>query len=301
MTSVVIAAHNEAAVIGRCLDALLADAAPHELDVIVVANGCHDETAAVARSRGVRVLDLPEPGKAAALNAGDEAARSFPRVYLDADVMVTTAALRALTGSLSQTVLAAAPRRELVLTDRPWPVRAYFAMNSRLPAFENALFGRGVVTLSEEGRRRFTQFPLLVADDLFLDSLFSAEEKAQVDSFASVVETPTRTRDLVRRLVRVRRGNAQMRRAAACGSVTATVRSAARSSWLTDVLRHDARQAPAAAAYVVITLLAAALASRPGAEGAVWGRDESSRGRPGPRLPDRVGDSPRQSPDLRAS
>ena len=45
MTSVVIAAHNEEAVIGRCLDALLAE--DGGLDITVVANGCGDRTAAV--------------------------------------------------------------------------------------------------------------------------------------------------------------------------------------------------------------------------------------------------------------
>ena len=35
MTSIVIAAHNEETVIGRCLDTLLADAHPGEFDVTV--------------------------------------------------------------------------------------------------------------------------------------------------------------------------------------------------------------------------------------------------------------------------
>src|SRR6185312_1201240 len=51
MISVVIAAHNEARVIGGCLDALLADAGPDDLDIVVVANGCTDDTAAVAARR----------------------------------------------------------------------------------------------------------------------------------------------------------------------------------------------------------------------------------------------------------
>ena len=55
MTSIVIAAHNEETVIGRCLDTLLADAHPGEFDVTVVANGCSDRTAEVAGTRaGVR-------------------------------------------------------------------------------------------------------------------------------------------------------------------------------------------------------------------------------------------------------
>ena len=102
MTSVIIAAHNEATVIGRNLDRLLAGSQPGDLDVIVVANGCVDRTADVARARGVRVLELPAPGKSAALNAGDAIATTFPRIYLDADVAATSATVRALTDALSQ-------------------------------------------------------------------------------------------------------------------------------------------------------------------------------------------------------
>src|SRR5580704_6736168 len=97
MTSIVIAAHNEAAVIGRCLDAVLADAAPGEFDVTVVANGCTDDTAQVAAARSrVRVVDLPSAGKVPALNAGDAVAVGYPRIYLDADIVIPAIGVRAL-------------------------------------------------------------------------------------------------------------------------------------------------------------------------------------------------------------
>jgi glycosyltransferase involved in cell wall biosynthesis len=278
MTSVVIAAHNEAAVIGRCLDALLADAAPGELDVTVVANGCTDDTAAVAASRpGVRVVDLAAPGKVGALNAGDEVAVGFPRIYLDADIVLSTAAVRALVAALADGAPAATVGRELVLDGRPLPVRAYFAVHGRLPVFRDGLFGRGVVALSEAGRARFGRFPDLVADDLFLDSLFTTDEKRQVPGFAARVETPRLTGDLVKRLVRVRGGNSAMRAAAESGAVTVAVRPANRLSWLRDVVLPRPWLAPAAVCYVAITLTAARSARAAGDGGATWGRDESSR------------------------
>jgi cellulose synthase/poly-beta-1,6-N-acetylglucosamine synthase-like glycosyltransferase len=39
MSSVVIPAHNEAAVIGRCLSSILMDAEPGEFEVVVVCKG----------------------------------------------------------------------------------------------------------------------------------------------------------------------------------------------------------------------------------------------------------------------
>ncbi|MEV6302491.1 glycosyltransferase [Actinoplanes sp. NPDC051861] len=282
MTSIVIAAHNEAAVIGRCLDALLDDAKPGEFDITVVANGCTDDTVKIAGARpGVRVLDLARPGKANALNAGDEVAIGFPRVYLDADIVLTTAAARALTEAL-ETAPAATVGRKLVLTGRPLLVKAYFAVHGRLPVFRDGLFGRGVVALSEEGRSRFGTFPELVADDLFLDSQFETAEKKHVTSYSARVATPRRTGDLVRRLIRVRGGNAAMRAAAARGEVTVPVRPAARMSWLRDVVLPKPWLAPAAVAYVGITVYAGMAAKRTGAT-STWGRDESSRTEPAAR------------------
>ena len=276
---IVIAAHNEASVIGRCLDALLSDPTAPPLDITVVANGCTDDTAAVAGQRaGVRVLDLPEPGKAGALNAGEAVTTGFPRLYLDADIVLPHGSLRALADALENGPLAVVPRRRLDLSGRPLAVRGYFAINSRMPAYHNALFGRGAIVLSEKGRARFGTFPGMVADDLFLDSLFSGDEKREVPAAVSTVATPLRTRDLLRRLVRVRAGNAAMRAAAARGDAPVGVRKSVRSSWLRDVVLPRPWLAPAAVCYVTLTLVAARKAR--GQSDAVWGRDESTRAQP---------------------
>jgi glycosyltransferase involved in cell wall biosynthesis len=269
MIYVVIAAHNEAAVIGRCLDGLVAS----DVDITVVANGCTDDTAAVAASRaGVRVVSLPAPGKSAALNAGDEVAAGFPRVYLDADIPLTAADLRELAAALEAPgVLASTARRVLDTRGRPLLVRAHAAINGRLPAYRAALFGRGVAMLSQEGRARFDRFPDIVADDLFLDSLFAAEEKAEVGSVVAVVATPRRTPDLVRRLARVRAGSSQLR-------ASSSARPSARSSWLRDVVLPRPWLLPAAVAYVGLTLAASRAARR---SDIGWSQDTTTRAKTG--------------------
>lgn len=98
MTSIVIPAHNEARVIGRLLDSLLAGSAEDETDIVVVCNGCTDDTARIAADRGprVRVVEIPTPSKHAALRAGDDHAHGFPRLYVDADVVLASTDVRAL-------------------------------------------------------------------------------------------------------------------------------------------------------------------------------------------------------------
>jgi hypothetical protein len=89
IVSVVIPAHNESAVLAATLERLLAGTVPGEFDVIVVPNACTDATAAIARAAGVTVIETPVPGKVPALRLGDEACQVFPRIYLDADVLLS--------------------------------------------------------------------------------------------------------------------------------------------------------------------------------------------------------------------
>ncbi len=158
-------------------------------------------------------------------------------------------------------------------------VRAYYAIQRHLPAFESGLFGRGLVAMSQEGRDRFGTFPEQVADDLFLDSLFTTDERVRLPGLTTSVETPLRVRDLLDRLTRVRRGNAALRDADLGDTDTgghAAVRPSDRWSWLRDVVVPRPWLAPAGVVYVVVTLLAEHRARRT-AGSTTWGRDESSR------------------------
>ncbi len=134
--SVIIPAHDEEAVIGRCLGTLLEGAEPGELEIVVVCNGCRDGTAAAARAAApeATVVELPQPGKAAALNEGDRWASVFPRVYLDADVEVSVVDLRRVAEALAQPgVFCAAPLPHFALRGRPWVVRKFYEAWEWLP------------------------------------------------------------------------------------------------------------------------------------------------------------------------
>jgi cellulose synthase/poly-beta-1,6-N-acetylglucosamine synthase-like glycosyltransferase len=90
---VLIPAYNEETVIGRCLEAIVADKRARDL-VLVVADRCTDSTAAIARRSGALVLERSpdeEPGRAAARQAGLERARALDWdavVMLDADSVI---------------------------------------------------------------------------------------------------------------------------------------------------------------------------------------------------------------------
>lgn len=214
--SVIVPASNEAGWIATCLQAVLAseepDTAPEApplAEVIVVANGCTDATAAlardqapVARRRGwaLQVIELPEGNKIAALNAGDAAARAPARVYLDADVVVSPPLLAQLAAALDRPQPAYASGTPQISTARSAITRAYARFWVRLPFVAQGVPGFGVFAVNGPGRARWGAFPQVISDDTFARVQFSPAERLGVPApyVWPMVEG-------ARRLIRVRR------------------------------------------------------------------------------------------------
>lgn len=276
---VVIAAHNEAAVLHGTLARLVGGDGPSDLEVVVAANGCTDTTVEVVKAAPkVRLVEVPTAGKANALNVAERHATAYPRIYLDADIGLSHQDLDRLCSALSDgALLAVCPSRRFDLTGCSLLVRAYCAISQHLPAFERGLFGKGAIALSAEGRRRFTTFPAVIADDLFLDSLFAPSEKAVLREVTVEVAAPRRAGDLLGRLERVRRGNRQLRATKVAGTGGATTARSLPMSWLADVVLPRPWLAPAAVVYVSMTAVAELRARRNGV-GRGWGQDRSRRG-----------------------
>ena len=74
--SVIIPARNAGRTIGECLLAVLSQSVPRELyEVLVVDDGSTDQTLAIARKCGARVVPQPALGPAAARNTGARVAK----------------------------------------------------------------------------------------------------------------------------------------------------------------------------------------------------------------------------------
>jgi hypothetical protein len=288
--TVIMPAFNEEEGIGTVLRAMTES--PHfgaDVEIIVAANGCTDGTVAVARSCGVRVLEIDIPSKIAALNAADEIATGDVRIYLDADIVAPVELLRELATVIAEPgVEAAAPRPVIDTSDSSWPVRSYYAINARLPVFKGRLFGRGLIAISAAARARFAHFPDIIADDMFLDAVVRSEEKRDVDLPVRVV-APRRTGELIRRVARSRAGNAEFWhfvRTDPRGAELALdpVPGSSPWSWLRQVVRTSPRLIPAAFCYLAITVAAELRRRSPG-----W-NVRSGWGRPGGPTPVRLAD-----------
>jgi GT2 family glycosyltransferase len=268
--SVIIPAHDEAAVIERTLRPLAPLAEAGRLDVIVVCNGCSDDTAERARRiAGIRVLETEKPSKTAALNLGDAHATRWPRLYLDADITVSAEALEPVVRALTDDgVLAGRPSFRTATDDASALVRSYHRARDRMPQSHSALWGAGIYGLSKEGHERMGSFPDVTADDLFVDRLFAPGEKAFPDTDPVEVVPPQRAGALLRVLTRARRGPAEQGVDTSSSSMRELARGVSGPVSAFDALVY--------AAFAILGRLRGNRAARKGSRG--WERDDSSRG-----------------------
>lgn len=212
MFSVIIPANNEEAVIAKSLQALTSSMQPNEMQIIVACNACKDKTAEIARQfPGVTVLETDIPGKPNALNMADREATCFPRIYLDADILISTDTARELSRVLGRGYIhAAAPGIRVDVQGRSWLLKAYFMIWTRLPYCTQGMGGSGVYALSEQGRSRFGDFPELLGDDEFIRLLFSPTERMTLPNHGSVISAPTSFSVLLKLRRRWERGNRQI-------------------------------------------------------------------------------------------
>jgi glycosyltransferase involved in cell wall biosynthesis len=277
MISIVVPAHNEGSVIARTLSTWLGICGSDEMDVVVVCNGCTDDTASVARrfEPAVRVIESDVASKTYALNLGDQISRFFPRIYVDADIVITADAVRALADRLRRgDVLAVAPTPDIDLTGCSWPVRLYFSIRDRLPSARQGFGGSGVYALSETGRKRFAQFPDVIADDTFVRLQFKPDERETLRSVKSRVFPARTIRQLIAIRTRAHAGTFELiRRFPELSANSGETNKRA----LIGLFKHP-RLWPGLAVFCYVNTVARCRAVvRSRVRAAVWQRDETSR------------------------
>lgn len=283
--SVVIPAHNEAAVIERCLRALMDDpAGPGE--IVVACNGCTDDTAAIARrvAPQAKVLEIAQGSKILALNAGSAAATLAPRFFVDADVVVTGRALRAVAARLDDSTLvrAAAPALAVDLAGCSGPVRSYYKVWMQQPYVQVGMVGSGIFGLSAQGLAEVGTFPNIIADDLYVRTRFAPEQRLRVDRdeagapVSFTVFPPRDLKSLVRIEGRRRAGDMQLNAAHATAH---SARTTTGSTLLAAVGKNGVGMIDLAW-YLAIKTAGRLLARRmvKARRPIHWERDESSRG-----------------------
>lgn len=195
--SIILPAHDEATYIGPCLTALLGAQplpAGWRAEVIVVANGCRDNTAGLARGfagraagRGwtLQVIEVARGGKLGALDRGDVAAGGAIRVYLDADVIVSPPLLGQIVEALDTGPARYASGQPRIAPARSGVTRAYARFWARLPFVRQDVPGFGLFAMNAAGRARWQGWPDIISDDSFARLHFAPSERVRVGAVYS--------------------------------------------------------------------------------------------------------------------
>ena len=211
LCSVVMPAHNEAAVISSSLKALLLDARSGEFEVIVVCNGCSDQTAEIVREGfpSVRVIELERASKTAALNAGLQAATGENVLLLDADIVLQRASAMALLSALEQRGKSVAiGRMSIDVEGASLMVRAFYRVWLLQPYLKVGKFA-AAIALTGSAASRLGSLPEVIADDTYLKRQFAEAQVARTQA-SFTVRVPRTLASLVRIRSRSYRGNAQL-------------------------------------------------------------------------------------------
>jgi cellulose synthase/poly-beta-1,6-N-acetylglucosamine synthase-like glycosyltransferase len=221
--SVILPVHDEAARIAARLDELLrligASARPGE--VIVVADGCTDATAALARAHGgplVRVIELPEnEGKARALSRGSEAAQGDILVFADARQRWAATALerllanfdRAEVGAVTGELVLEAPNGALSGVGLYWRYEKWLRRNEGRLHSTVGVSG----SISAVRRELFRPIPRgVLLDDVYwpLRVVMQGRRVVYDEDAIAYDRLPERTQDEFLRKVRTLSGNFQL-------------------------------------------------------------------------------------------
>lgn len=169
MISFVVPAHNEEHLLGRTLRAIDDAARPlgHSFEIVVVDDSSTDDTGAIAREHGARVIPVQHRQIAATRNAGARAANGEMLIFFDADTTVTQAAVSAAVGAMLQGAVGGG---------------CAFRFGGRLPFFGRVLQAAAVplyrVAGLASGCFLFCTRQAFIATGGFDERMFGAEEAA---------------------------------------------------------------------------------------------------------------------------
>jgi glycosyltransferase involved in cell wall biosynthesis len=211
--SIIIPAHNEAAVVARTLNSILANKLDRPLQIIVVANGCTDATAEVVRQFHDRVelVETPVGSKTHALNLGDRVAKYDLRAYLDADIELSDNVLQSVVDAFNDpNVRLCMPRAKHIYRGHNPFLAGYYHLWRSMPYVRKGAMGGGFYAIDKELRSRFREFPSLTADDKFMRNLAKPGERKVIEGCFATVTMPQSFVDLLKVKVRWTYGNLEL-------------------------------------------------------------------------------------------
>ena len=269
---VIIPAYNESGVILRLLESLHEGYAAGKYNVVVACNGCSDNTVEIVENHfpDYQCLDIELGSKINAINEAEALGLGYPRVYVDADVVISTQSVLKIIEELEKEKepLLLAPRAIINCSNSDAFVRLFYSAWKKTTFFIDEGYGSGVYALNQSARQLFDTFPNVTSDDGFVRHISSALKVGVCEDANSAVEAPRSISDLVKIKVRIKAGKSELTNTANSSNDLGSKRRFVLRPTVTEFIF-----------YVFINLyigLKVKLELRKGGD-LIWHRDESTR------------------------
>lgn len=218
MASIIVPAHNEAAVIRRCLDSLITQKGVDRL--IVACNGCSDNTVDIVAQYYPQVtcLNIKKPSKTNALNEAEKYISTYPIFYLDADTVLQAGAIDKIVQKLQENpqLQLVAPSPNIDTSKSSWLVKQYYKIWLKLPYIKAGVIATCSFIVTEQGRKRFDHFPDIINDDRFIHCQFKESEISNISDTEIYIQAPRTLYSLIKIKSRARLGNMQLKMLGLC-------------------------------------------------------------------------------------
>jgi len=223
--SIIIPAYNEETLITKTLITLLQDNNLHNIELLVICNGCSDQTFSKTQSfinenslslKNKKIdfllFETSKASKTNALNIGINNSHGLIKVFIDADIQICGKDVNLLISELQNKKLKAiSPRVNFSFDNSSFWVRQYYRVASL--SFYNANTRlSNVIALSEAGIKQITPLPNVIADDEYIRRQFTENERAVSQHCSLIFLCAKKLKDLIQVLTRVERGNVQLNR-----------------------------------------------------------------------------------------
>lgn len=221
MLTVIIPCYNEEHVIENCFQSLLNQKTSFSWQIIVVLNGCYDNTFLIVskykkifceRDILFSIIEIDSKGKTLALNHADSFVPSGIRVYLDADIIISPYVLFHIKELFDQNprVQFCVPTIKIGYANSQIS-RLYGEVWHQLPYVRSGKVCCGFYAVSHEGRKQWDSFPNIIADDKFVRSHFLDDEVQVLKTSSFTIQLPEGFVELVKVRGRWCRGNEQLK------------------------------------------------------------------------------------------
>ncbi|CAM4243763.1 glycosyltransferase family 2 protein [Pseudoalteromonas ostreae] len=213
MLTVIIPAYNEEKCIEKTLSELT-NFSSLEVEVIVLPNGCTDNTAEFVRAKypSFKVVELETGSKVLAINKGLEIAKFGHVLVQDADVIINAESVRNILKFIeSEDYLFASPNTRII-QDGSFLTNKYYSFLKLTPAYRIGMVNSGAYLISPNARDILGEFPQVIADDGYVKGTLGTANLTTIPSCYSVVMSPRTIWSLIKIKTRSKLGNMELKK-----------------------------------------------------------------------------------------